>query len=171
LLLFLLGGILTFLVAYCLGDYGSYYGYYSRRDVPKFDSFLEDWFGFNNHHRGFDCAWPILLWFVPYLSVMLIRSIRWSIKVLNISKRARYGTAVCIAVLVLASAVVAYSVNVAKRYNAFTNQLSAVRGVHIGDSREDVKYRLGVPPQVLEEEFRGFRHVYTVLVYTVLGTR
>jgi hypothetical protein len=61
-------------------------------------------------------------------------------------------------VIVLAFGVVAYSVNVATRYHAFTNQLSAVRDIHIGDSREEVKYRLGVPPHVLgpeEGKFRG----------------
>jgi hypothetical protein len=50
-------------------------------------------------------AWfaAILLCFPLYLSVMLIRSIWWSIKLVNISKRARYGTAVSIAVLVAAA--------------------------------------------------------------------
>jgi outer membrane protein assembly factor BamE (lipoprotein component of BamABCDE complex) len=69
--------------------------------------------------------------------------------------------------LVLGFGVVAYSVNVARRYQAFTNELSAVRGIHIGDSREEVKYRLGFPLQVLgpvEEvgEWGPSQRVYTV---------
>jgi hypothetical protein len=45
--------------------------------------------------------------------------------------------------------VVAYSVNLATRYDLFTYQLNAVQGIHIGDSRDEVKYRLGYPRWVL----------------------
>jgi hypothetical protein len=43
------------------------------------------------------------LWFVPYLAVMLLRSVWWSVKNLNISKRglhALYGTVVVVGVIV-----------------------------------------------------------------------
>jgi uncharacterized protein DUF6804 len=76
---------------------------------------------------------------------------------------------ICLLVLllVLAFAVVAYSVNVATRYHAFTNQLNAVQGIHIGDSREEVKYRLGFPQNVIgpeekDEKVGLFQRVYTV---------
>jgi hypothetical protein len=72
-----------------------------------------------------------------------------------------------ICLLVLACGVVAYSISVATRYHAFTNQLRGVRGIHIGDSRDEVKYRLGFPKQVLgavidDKEFKGFQLVYLV---------
>jgi hypothetical protein len=51
-----------------------------------------------------------------------------------------------VCLLVLAFGVVAY---VATRYHAFANQLSATQGIHIGDSRGEVKYRLGFPLEVI----------------------
>jgi hypothetical protein len=59
---------------------------------------------YNSAEWGVD-AWfaAIFLCFPLYLSVMLIRSIWWSIKLVNISKRARYGAAVFIAVIVAAA--------------------------------------------------------------------
>lgn len=71
-----------------------------------------------------------------------------------------------ICLLVLAFGVVGYSVNVGTRYRAFTNHLSAVRDIHIGDSRDEVKYRLGFPPSVLgsveQGEFGLQQPVYAV---------
>jgi hypothetical protein len=84
-----------------------------------------------------------------------------------------------IGLLVLAFAVVAYAINVATRYHAFTNELSAVQftnelsavqDIHIGDSREEVKYRLGFPQNVLgpvENDIVGLPG--SQKVYTVLG--
>lgn len=72
-----------------------------------------------------------------------------------------------IGLLILAFGVLAYSVNLAIQYHAFTSQLAVVKGIHIGDSRDEVKYRLGFPPSVLgpvekDPEFKGFQKVYTV---------
>ncbi len=72
-----------------------------------------------------------------------------------------------VCLLILAAGVLAYSVNLAIRYHAFTNQLTAVRGIHVGDSRDEVKYRLGFPNDVLgavidDKEHKGFQLVYTV---------
>lgn len=84
------------------------------------------------------------------------------------SVTSKKSKAIGICLLALALGVVAYSVNVAKRYNSFTNQLSAVQGVQIGDSRDSVKYRLGSPQNVLGPpesgpgEREGPRRVYTV---------
>lgn len=69
--------------------------------------------------------------------------------------------------LIFAVGVLSYCVHLAVQYCAFTKQLTTVRGIHIGDSRDEVRYRLGVPTNVLgshleEKEYKGFRLVYTV---------
>jgi hypothetical protein len=74
-----------------------------------------------------------------------------------------------ICLLIFAFGVLTYSVNLAIQYHAFVNQLTTVRGIHIGDSRDQVKYRLGYPPVVLgalEENSFGGR---SQRVFTVLG--
>jgi hypothetical protein len=74
--------------------------------------------------------------------------------------------AIIICGLVVAFGIVALACwSVAMRYHAFANDLSAVQGIHIGDPREEVKYRLGFPPEVLgpvEKDQFGDRRVYTV---------
>ena len=70
------GGILIFFFAYY--DSAGWHGNY------------EDWFA------------TIFLCFALYVGVTLIRSIWWSIKALNISKRARYGIVVSIATIIAA---------------------------------------------------------------------
>lgn len=70
-----------------------------------------------------------------------------------------------ICLLILAVGVLAYSLNLAMQYRAFANQLSAVRGIHIGDSHDEVKYLLGFPPIVIGPEdpkLKGFNLVYIV---------
>jgi len=62
------------------------------------------------------------------------------------SKRTKL-TIVCL--LILAAGVLAYSVHIAVQYRAFRNQLSAVQDIHVGDIRNEVKYRLGFPTFVL----------------------
>ncbi|MDB6121838.1 MAG: hypothetical protein JWQ71_831, partial [Pedosphaera sp.] len=65
--------------------------------------------------------------------------------------------------LVLALGLIVYAVNISIRYHAFSNQLNAAQGISIGDSREEVKYRLGFPKEVISnEEYKGFNWVYTV---------
>lgn len=73
-----------------------------------------------------------------------------------------------VCLLILAVGVLAYCVHFAAKYSDFTNQLTAVNGLRIGDSRDEVKYRLGLPPEVLgpletdDPQFRGFQRIYTV---------
>jgi len=69
-----------------------------------YDAFWNDAFGLR--HFG-----TLTLWLVPYLAVTLLRSIRWSIKALNISNGVTYGiagailliAAVCLGVVVIRS--------------------------------------------------------------------
>jgi hypothetical protein len=84
--LFVLGGIISFFVAYYWN--GKPFDPYRVLQLTlrdSYDAFWNDWFGFNcsNCGAGFNRAWPIFLWFAPYLSVMLVRSIWWSIKMLR----------------------------------------------------------------------------------------
>ncbi len=79
-------------------------------------------------------------------------------------KRSRIKV-VCL--LILAFGVLAYCVHLAVQYRAFTDQLTAVNGIRIGDSRAEVKYRLGIPQSVLdspweEGEYKGWQRTYTV---------
>jgi hypothetical protein len=108
-------------------------------------------------------AFLALVGVVALFSVLYVRSRKRSAT----PKKSKVKV-ICLLVclLVLAFGVVAYSVNVATRYHAFTNELSAVRGIHIGDSREKVKYRLGFPQNVIgpveQGEFGPSQRVYTV---------
>jgi hypothetical protein len=78
------------------------------------------------------------------------------------------STTKVVCLLILAVGVLAFCVHLATQYPAFTNQLTAVDGVRIGDARAEVKYRLGFPQTVLgpletdDPELRGFQRVYTV---------
>jgi len=71
-----------------------------------------------------------------------------------------------IALLVLLAGVFAYSDHLAGKYRDFRNQLSAFRNIHLGDSREEVTYRLGMPTQVNgppeKGEFGWWQKVYSV---------
>ncbi|HLX61395.1 MAG TPA: hypothetical protein VKX17_08955 [Planctomycetota bacterium] len=68
--------------------------------------------------------------------------------------------------IVLAIAVGAYAVYFTSAYRAFKAQLSAIRGIHLEDSRNEVKYRLGYPPEVLggleEGPWGGSQRVFYV---------
>jgi hypothetical protein len=83
------------------------------------------------------------------------------------SANPKNGKTKVICLLLLVLGVAAYSVKAVLRYHAFTYELSVVRGIHIGDSRDEVKYRLGFPPyvngSVEQGEFGLWKPVYTVL--------
>lgn len=65
------------------------------------------------------------------------------------SKPPKRSKAKVVCLLIFAVFVFAYCVHLVVQYRAFTSQLTVVDGIHIGDSRDEVKYRLGFPPEVL----------------------
>lgn len=69
--------------------------------------------------------------------------------------------------LILAFTVPLYTVHIAIQYSAFAKQLEPVQGIRVGDSRDEVLYRLGWPGFVLgeleEDSFGGMsQRMYTV---------
>lgn len=101
---------LIFLLLFCLGVPASFFlGYYHPpfRGYYWVHSSYGSYADFWNHGLGLDSPWSLATWLVPYLAVILIRSIWWSIKTLNISKRALYGTAICVAVIIAAAVTIA----------------------------------------------------------------
>jgi hypothetical protein len=68
--------------------------------------------------------------------------------------------------LILTLVILTCCAHLAVKYHAFTNQISVVRNIHIGDSREEVTYRLGVPTFVLgapeKGEYGWWQHVFKV---------
>lgn len=62
--------------------------------------------------------------------------------------------------------VLAYSAHLAAKYREFKNQLSTFHNVHLGDSREEVTYRLGVPTHVYglpeKGDYGWWQNVYSV---------
>jgi hypothetical protein len=81
---------LIFLATFALGG-GILIFFFAYYDSAGWRGNYEDWFA------------TIFLCFALYVGVTLIRSIWWSIKAVNISKRARYGIIVSIAVLIAAA--------------------------------------------------------------------
>ena len=73
-----------------------------------------------------------------------------------------------VCLLILAVGVLAYCFQLSVQFRAFKNQLAVVKGIRIGASRDEVKYRLGFPLSVLgpvkreDTDFKGGRWVYTV---------
>jgi hypothetical protein len=82
------------------------------------------------------------------------------------SKTPKRSKAKVVCLLILAVGVLAYCVHLAVQYRAFTNQLAVVKGIHIGDSRGEVIYRLGIPKSVLGAplvgKFNTLREIFTV---------
>jgi hypothetical protein len=69
-------------------------------------------------------------------------------------------------IIILFICILVYSENVISQYDSFKSNLYGVSGIRLGDSREQVKYRLGFPkevigPKKIEEAFGGYP-VYTV---------
>ena len=60
-----------------------------------------------------------------------------------------------VCLLLFAVGVIAYGVHLSFQYREFTNQLTVVNGIHIGDARAEVKYRLGFPTSVLDPAEKG----------------
>jgi hypothetical protein len=87
--LFVLGGIISFFVAYYWNGVtpGDPYRVLQPPLRDSYDAFWNDSFGFNCSPKPyFDPDLPRYLWFAPYLGVMLIRSIWWSIKTLRMPR-------------------------------------------------------------------------------------
>jgi hypothetical protein len=84
---------LIFLTLLALDGFVSFFGEYYH-DNPAFykggtvndadTAFSASYGVLWNETFGLTRAWPLFLWFLPYLAVMLIRSISWSIKALAI---------------------------------------------------------------------------------------
>jgi len=98
-LIFLLLLPLGFPTAFLLGYWQLYAPY---RHNPYFIHLRYDGFDdFWNHALGWDSPWAIAAWFVPYVAVLLIRSVWSSVKLVLQSKRTRYAAAVYLVLLVL----------------------------------------------------------------------
>ena len=69
-------------------------------------------------------------------------------------------------ILILFICIFVYSAIIISQYDSFKSNLSGVRGIRLGDSREQVKYRLGFPKEVVGtkkiEEILGLYPVYAV---------
>ena len=69
----------------------------------------------------------------------------------NMSKSGpKKSRAKMILLLILLFIFVGYCINLIIQYGNFSNQLTAVNGVHLGDSHAEVKYRLGFPQEVFD---------------------
>jgi outer membrane protein assembly factor BamE (lipoprotein component of BamABCDE complex) len=82
-------------------------------------------------------------------------------------KRPKKSKAKVVCLFILAAGVLAYCASLAVHYSAFARQLTQIKGIQIGDSRDEVRYRLGIPQEVLgavidDKEYKGFQLVYTV---------
>ena len=82
------------------------------------------------------------------------------------SKSPKRSKVKMVCLLVIAVGVLAFCVHLAVKYHEFSNQITVVRNIHIGDSREEVTYRLGMPTSVLgapeKGDFGWWQHVFKV---------
>src|SRR6266446_5183479 len=100
LLLFPVGLPACFFLGYYHPPARGYGINWAHHTFASYDDFWNAGLGLNN-------PWSLATWLAPYLVLMLIRSIWWSIKTLNVSKRVLYGTAICIAVIVAGAVTIA----------------------------------------------------------------